>query len=133
VAPGQAVADEDMCIIESMPVRSLITSPASGTSMAAGVPIEVRGHAWAGDLAVKTVHVSSDFGASWVPARLERPPNRLAWQRWRSTLTLPGAGYYEIWARATDIGGSTQPMLVPGWNPKGYLNNACHRIALRAV
>ena len=22
---------------------------------------------------------------------------------------------------------------VPGWNPRGYLNNACHRIAVRAV
>jgi len=24
-------------------------------------------------------------------------------------------------------------MLVPGWNPKGYLNNAAHRIALQAL
>jgi hypothetical protein len=23
-----------------------------------------------------------------------------------------------------------QPMLVPAWNPGGYLNNACHRIAV---
>ena len=30
VAPGTDVADEDMCIIESMPVKSLITHPKSG-------------------------------------------------------------------------------------------------------
>ena len=30
VAPGSSVADEDMCIIESMPVKSLITFPQSG-------------------------------------------------------------------------------------------------------
>jgi sulfite oxidase len=26
-----------------------------------------------------------------------------------------------------------QPMLVPGWNPKGYLNNAMQRIAVKVV
>jgi hypothetical protein len=26
-----------------------------------------------------------------------------------------------------------QPMVVPGWNPKGYLNNAAHRIAVMVV
>jgi len=34
-------------------------------------------------------------------------------------------------ARATDSNGLSQPMLLPGWNPKGYLNNACHRIAVK--
>jgi len=24
-------------------------------------------------------------------------------------------------------------MILPGWNPKGYLNNACHRIAIKVV
>ena len=31
VAPGEKVKDEDMCIIESMPVKSLITYPKTGT------------------------------------------------------------------------------------------------------
>lgn len=132
VAPGEPVADQDMCIIESMPVKSLITHPRSGISAAAGLPFEVRGHAWAGDRAVAAVEVSSDFGATWQPAALSPPANRLAWQRWRATVRLPLAGYYEIWARATDASGSSQPMVVPGWNPKGYLNNATHRIAVRA-
>ena len=43
---------------------------------------------------------------------------------------FPQTGYYEIWARATDSAGRAQPMVLPGWNPKGYLNNACHRIAV---
>ena len=42
-------------------------------------------------------------------------------------------GYYEIWAKAIDSKGIAQPMLLPGWNPKGYLNNACHRIAVKIV
>ena len=133
VAPGEQVADEDMCIIESMPVKSLISYPQSGVTMAAGQPFPVRGHAWAGDLAVSAVALSVDFGATWQAAKLAPPPNRLAWQRWETRWQLPAPGYYELWARATDSAGRSQPMLVPGWNPKGYLNNATHRIAVRAV
>jgi len=62
---------------------------------------------------------------------LHEPKNRLAWQRWEIKIKLPEKGYYEVWARATDEKGKKQPMLLPGWNPKGYLNNASHRIAVK--
>ena len=130
VAPGATVADEDMCIIESMPVKSLITHPRSGDHHEHGKPIAVRGHAWAGDLAVAQVFTSIDFGATWQMADLKPPVNRLAWQHWSTAVTIPGSGYYEIWARAVDETGRSQPVVLPGWNPRGYLNNACHRIAL---
>jgi DMSO/TMAO reductase YedYZ molybdopterin-dependent catalytic subunit len=132
VKPGATVADDAMCIIESMPVKSLITFPRSGIDHDAG-PLAIRGHAWAGDLAVARVELSIDFGQHWQPAELDPPPNRLAWQRFRGTVTFPGPGYYEVWARATDTAGRAQPMVVPGWNPRGYLNNACHRIAVRVA
>ncbi len=133
VAPGTAVPDEDMCIIESMPVKSLITFPKSGIEHAEGDALSVRGHAWAGDHAVSAVEVSIDFGASWQSATLEPPANRFAWQHWNAALEFPEIGYYEVWARATDDQGRSQPMVLPGWNPKGYLNNACHRIAVQVV
>ncbi|MEM8896229.1 MAG: molybdopterin containing oxidoreductase, partial [Bacteroidota bacterium] len=69
--------------------------------------------------------------ATWQKCELDAPANRLAWQHWRTRVALPEDGYYEIWARATDSSGQMQPMIVPGWNPKGYLNNACHRIAVK--
>ncbi|MEX0707481.1 MAG: hypothetical protein WD078_05910, partial [Woeseia sp.] len=130
VAPGTAVADEDMCIIESMPVRSLITMPKSGITHAIGEPLLVRGHAWAGDLAVRRVFTSIDFGATWQRAALTKPVNRLAWQHFSASVSFPQPGYYEVWARAEDASGQRQPMVLPGWNPRGYLNNACHRIAV---
>ncbi len=133
VAPGTEVPDDEMCIIESMPVKSLITFPRSGIEHARGGPLGIRGHAWAGDLEVSEVRVSIDFGATWQKAALERPANRFAWQHWNAELRFPEAGYYEIWAKATDSAGRSQPMVLPGWNPKGYLNNACHRIAVQAV
>ena len=42
-------------------------------------------------------------------------------------------GYYEVWAKAVDDQERAQPMLVPGWNPKGYLNNTTHGIAVVAT
>jgi DMSO/TMAO reductase YedYZ molybdopterin-dependent catalytic subunit len=133
VAPGSEVPDDQMCIIESMPVKSLITFPKSGIEHASADKLAVRGHAWAGDLKVTEVRVSIDFGATWQKAALEAPANRFAWQHWRAELEFPQRGYYEIWARATDSAGRAQPMVLPGWNPKGYLNNACHRIAVQVV
>jgi DMSO/TMAO reductase YedYZ molybdopterin-dependent catalytic subunit len=130
VAPGADVADEDMCIIESMPVKSLITLPKSGIEHDRSKPLKIRGHAWAGDRGVAEVHTSTDYGATWRKAALEKPVNRLAWQHWSQDVSFSQAGYHEIWARAVDDAGISQPMLLPGWNPRGYLNNACHRIAL---
>lgn len=133
VAPGAKVANEDMCIIESMPVKSLVTFPKSGVLQELKKPLAVRGHAWAGDLSVERVQVSIDFGQTWQDCTLQAPANRLAWQHWQSEVTFPKKGYYEIWARASDSNGRAQPMVLPGWNPKGYLNNACHRVAVKVV
>lgn len=133
VAPGTEVPEEDMKIIESMPVKSLITAPKTGGMIRLGQSLRVEGKAWAGDLSVSKMQVSSDFGATWQPANLSAPENRLAWQPWNATVRLPEKGYYEIWARATDSEGKSQPMVVPGWNPRGYLNNACHRIAVKVI
>jgi len=131
VAPGEKVADSAMCIIESMPVKSLITYPKSGAIIKNNETLTIRGHAWAGELSVSKVSYSIDFGASWTDCTLEKAVNRLAWQHFSSTIRFPEKGYYEVWARATDGNGIHQPMLLPGWNPKGYLNNACHRIAIK--
>jgi DMSO/TMAO reductase YedYZ molybdopterin-dependent catalytic subunit len=128
VAPGTEVPDEDYEIIESLPVKSLITFPATQAEIG-GLATEVRGHVWAGDQAVSAVDLSIDFGASWQAAVLDPPANPFAWQNWRADLAFPAAGYFEVWARATDDAGVMQPFAI-NWNPKGYANNVMHRIAL---
>ncbi len=128
VAPGEDVATEDFDIIHAMPVKSLITSPATGLVSSAPA-VQVRGHAWAGDRSVARVAVSIDFGATWSDADLDAPVNPHAWQNWRVDVTFPQAGYYEIWARAIDSEGVGQPHAI-AWNPKGYLNNSLHRVAV---
>lgn len=128
VAAGAKVPKEDFQIIEAMPVKSLITNPETGTRTP-DRSFEVRGHAWAGDRRVTSVHVTTDFGATWQKAKLDDPANPHAWQRWRADVAVPEAGYYEVWARATDDAGISQPFAID-WNPKGYLNNTFHRIAV---
>jgi DMSO/TMAO reductase YedYZ molybdopterin-dependent catalytic subunit len=133
IAPGTEVPEEDMEVMTEMPVKSLITFPQSGSELAAGAASEVRGHAWSGSGDIASVDVSIDFGQTWIPARLDPAKNKFAWQRFRADVTLPEAGYYEVWARATDMNGVAQPPVVPGWNPRGYGNNMQHRIALIAT
>ncbi|AKA35233.1 sulfite oxidase [Flagellimonas lutaonensis] len=133
VAPGSKVEDSNMCIIESMPVKSLITHPKSGALLKEGQTLHIKGHAWAGELEVSKMEYSIDFGSTWQRCTLQKPVNRLAWQHFIAQVQFPKKGYYEVWAKATDTNGKSQPMVLPGWNPKGYLNNACHRIAVKVV
>lgn len=133
VPPGAKVANEDMCIIESMPVKSLITFPKTGATIKLNQTLPIRGHAWAGDLSVSKMEYSIDFGSTWQTCELGAPANRLAWQSFAAKVKFSQKGYFEIWARATDSENIAQPMVLPGWNPKGYLNNACHRIAVKVV
>lgn len=128
VSAGEDVDKKDFEIIERMPVKSLITSPETGAT--AGQSLEVSGHAWSGDRTVTAVDLSLDFGATWIRADLDKPANSGAWQNWRGDVTFPQAGYYEVWARATDSEGAMQPFAI-NWNPKGYLNNTMHRVAVR--
>jgi DMSO/TMAO reductase YedYZ molybdopterin-dependent catalytic subunit len=133
VAPGEKVPDSAFQIIEAMPVKSLITYPQSGIEVSMDNPeLEVRGHAWAGDSSVTAVDLSMDFGATWVRADLAQPRNRHAWQSFKAKMKFPMKGYYEVWARATDLEGRMQPFSI-AWNPKGYLNNSMHRIAVRVA
>lgn len=131
VAPGEEVDEKDFIIIERMPVKSLITSPATGSDLS-GRELNVRGHAWSGDRQVGRVQLSIDFGATWIDADLAQANNPGAWQDFSATVQFPQAGYYEVWAKATDDQGVSQPFAV-AWNPKGYLNNAYHRIAVRVA
>lgn len=135
IEPGEKLAEtrENFKIIEAMPVKSLITYPKTGAVIDTGKKVTLRGHAWAGDLEVKEVSLSIDYGVTWKKCNLEVPKNRLAWQHWSLALDFSQKGYFEVWVRATDSKGITQPMVIPQWNPGGYLNNACHRIAVKVV
>ncbi|NGM19097.1 sulfite oxidase [Roseomonas stagni] len=131
IVPGSENNGRDFAEMESMPVRSILSSHAHGTRLAAGTrTLDLRGAAWAGDDTVRAVHASVDFGATWTEMQVAAPANRHAWQRWTGRVALPADGYYEVWYRATDSRGRMQPHLAANWNPQGYGANPISRIAI---
>jgi DMSO/TMAO reductase YedYZ molybdopterin-dependent catalytic subunit len=126
--PGDPKFDvSKMKILESMPVRSVITNVKDGDKLK-GREIALRGKAWGGDNTVKTVQLSADYGQTWTNAQVGAPANRFAWQKWNGKLKLPTAGYYELWVKATDSAGKSQAFTAQFWNPQGYGANVFHRV-----
>jgi hypothetical protein len=69
---------------------------------------------------MESVAVSLDRGATWLPTALETPDSPYAWYPWTTQLTLD-PGVHQIWSRATDRLGRTQPLDgAVDWNPNGY-------------
>jgi DMSO/TMAO reductase YedYZ molybdopterin-dependent catalytic subunit len=133
MVPGDKPDPANFKDLESMPVRSIITNPADGTKLPAGLrEVALRGASWAGDLTVKQVDISIDYGMTWQPATLLPQKNPYDWQRWTATVKLPSEGYYEIWTRGTDSQGVMQPHVAGFWNPQGYGANPMHRIRVLA-
>ena len=130
VRPGETPDPAQFDVITDMPVKSLITEPAA--DFEASGPLLISGFAWSGAIPVDYVDVSTDGGRTWQRAALEEGEGPWAWRRFTTFALLPGPGEVELMARATDIQGNRQP-LVPVWNPRGYLNNAVHRIRGRVA
>jgi DMSO/TMAO reductase YedYZ molybdopterin-dependent catalytic subunit len=126
IAPGDKIDPTTFVDLEAMPVRSIITSPEEGASL--GKEISVRGAAWAGDQTVRRVEISTDKGVSWQKADLTPPKNPYDWTRFIAKISFVSTGSNEIWSRATDSAGKTQPNEALGWNPHGYGANPVHRI-----
>ena len=115
--------------VTRMHVRSLITSP-SADSIVSGT-VTVRGSAWSGYGDVRRVQVSADGGATWMDARLRPGASGREPVLWECEWSVPGAGEYELVARAADSTGEIQP-LDPVWNELGYANNVVQRVRVRA-
>lgn len=113
-------------------IKSLITGPSEHDVLAPGRHT-VRGVAWCGDAAVRSVEVScsspSDAGANWLQARLAPATSPYAWIRWEAEVELPTEGFVTVRARATDDRGRAQPS-VADWNYRGLGNNAIHCVPI---
>lgn len=131
MVPGGKANEADFRVLQSMPLRSIVTSVAHGAKLPAGTrKLDLRGQAWAGEKTVRAVDVSIDFGQTWTKGEIKPAPEKYSWQRWTAAVTFPSAGYYEVWARATDSDGLSQPFAGWNWNPQGYGGNSVHRVAV---
>ncbi len=119
--------------VSTIAVRSLMAPPgiAEFPSRARYVPrvgCTVTGRAWSGAAAITRVEVSDDAGATWHDADVEPAQHPHAWQAWSFRWRPAAAGAFELWCRATDAAGNTQP-LQPEPNFGGYAGNGVHRVS----
>jgi sulfite oxidase len=128
VAPGAAVDAKDMAPLTGLVVKSLITRPLDGAVVAPG-RVAVAGFAWAGEVDIARVDVSTDAGATWQAARLTGQAEKFAWRRFEFDFDATRPEAYTILSRATDARGAAQP-IAPQWNPSGYLWNAPDQIRI---
>jgi DMSO/TMAO reductase YedYZ molybdopterin-dependent catalytic subunit len=101
-------------------LMSYILEPETGANLKAGA-VTVSGVAYNdGSVRLESVLVSFDRGQNWQPAKFEVPDSPYAWYRWTTQANLK-PGVHEIWSRAIDALGRSQPL--DGsifWNPNGY-------------
>lgn len=90
----------------SVAPHSIIVAPAPMQSLALK-PQQLWGWAWSAD-EVSTVEISTDGGATWTPAALDKRQG-YCWQRFSHDWTPPAPGEYELACRATDRAGMSQP------------------------
>ena len=124
VAPG--TASFPRVPISRMPPRSFITSIADGANARWQAKLPVGGIAFGGDCGVEAVELSSDGGASWIPARLGADAGRYSFRRFDAALPVV-RGKAVLMARCTNTNGLVQPM-VANWNPGGYARNVVERV-----
>ncbi|MBI1762676.1 MAG: sulfite oxidase [Acidobacteria bacterium] len=128
VAPGEAVAPQDMEPVKGLFVKSFLNAPLDGTKQKAG-PVRVSGFAWAGESFITKVEVSMDNGSTWQLAKLGKEREKYAWQSFEHTFNITKPGSYLLMARATDDKGNMQPV-APQWNPSGYLWNVIDKVRI---
>ncbi len=111
-----------------MKIKSVVLAPLPGAKLPAG-EVSASGVAFNdGEAAIETVLVSGDAGRTWQRAEVDAPDSPYAWYRWQARLKLP-AGRQQIWARAIDKLGRTQPLDgTIHWNPQGYTWNGVDKI-----
>lgn len=114
--------------VTSMLVKSIITSPREGDTVAVG-PVTVRGRAWSGAAPIVKVEVAVDGGETWQEARLLGAPSRYGWHAFEYAWAAAGPGRHALRARATDAAGNVQPAAAR-WNTYGYGSNGILPIAV---
>jgi DMSO/TMAO reductase YedYZ molybdopterin-dependent catalytic subunit len=128
VAPGEAVAPQDMVPLTGLIVKSFINSPLDGATVAPG-KVRMSGFAWAGEYNIAKVDVSMDNGSSWLSAKLGKERERYAWQSFEYEFDITKPGSYRLMSRAADDKGNVQPV-APQWNPPGYLWNVIDKVRI---
>lgn len=93
-----------------MEAKSVITFPSAGQVIPGPGFWEITGLAWSGRGKIARVDITTDGGATWMPAMLQDPVLPIAWTRFRLPWTWDGQPA-RLQSRAIDETGYVQPTL----------------------
>jgi DMSO/TMAO reductase YedYZ molybdopterin-dependent catalytic subunit len=119
--------DKELYSLQSLEVKSIIVSPASGAKVAPG-RLTAWGWAWSGEGDLTGIDVSTDGGKTWTAGAFTGDWHRYSWRKWEYSWNA-AAGPTTIMARATDSLGRVQPAS-RAFNRLGYRWNVIHTITI---
>lgn len=135
IAPGEAYdfTLENSSYNWNMKVKSVLLSPSVDQPVRAG-KTTIKGVAFNdGATRITSVYISLDQGQSWQRARLNASDSLYGWTQFSMDVDLK-AGQQQVWSRAIDAFGRTQPLNGSlAWNPRGYEWNGIDQITLDVV
>ena len=99
---------KEAALSEQIGPKSVITYPSGGQQLPDRGFYEIRGLAWSGGGAIRTVEVSTDGGRKWNPAEIKGTAQRMAHTRFSYQWNWDG-NETEILSRCTDEIGQEQP------------------------
>lgn len=117
-----------------MRINARMLSPSEKGIVRANEPILCKGITWNdGAAKIDSVDVSIDRGKTWTAAELEKETSPYAFREWSLKITFP-KGEHQVWIKATDALGRSQP-LDGGifWNPGGYTWNGIDQVNITAT
>jgi len=114
-------------------IMSVIFAPLIGQSVKAG-EVTLQGVAWNdGVIPIAEVRVSLDQGKTWQLTAIDSSDGPYAWQHWQQQVRL-SAGNHEVWVRAVDGWGRSQPLDgLSTWNPGGWDWHGVDRVNFQVV
>lgn len=116
--------------ISVMNVRSIFVSPEPNQVIKTGQQTDVQGVAFDGGFGITKVELSEDSGKTWQPANLDPDLGKYSWRRWHYKFTPSQKGNYDLYVKASNAKGQTQPM--HQWNHSGYMRNEIEILPLKA-
>jgi hypothetical protein len=83
--------------------------------------VDLKGVAWNdGVVSIDEVRISLDQGKTWQATEIDKSDGPYAWHHWQKRVKL-NPGSHEVWVRATDAWGRSQPLDgLTTWNPGGW-------------
>ncbi|MEO8124414.1 MAG: molybdopterin-dependent oxidoreductase, partial [Burkholderiales bacterium] len=137
VEPGKFTA-QDLTQQNSDPtygfeIMSVVFAPLIGETLHGG-NVDLKGVAWNdGVVPVTDVRVSLDQGKSWLATEIDSSDGPYGWQHWHTQVQLP-SGSHEVWVRAIDAWGRSQPLDgLSTWNPGGWNWHGVDRVAFQVA